>query len=109
MCLCLARVVPMVNTNGVLGLGFVKGFHSALFNAAPRLRISTNSFWASFSNSRFRSMARLKLTISSSLVFSLNLIIYYSPFRIANITLCIDICKKVNEKAANDCSLAAVW
>jgi len=26
----------------------------------------------------------------------------------ANITLCIDICKKVNEKAANDCSLAAV-
>ena len=42
------------------------------------------------------------------LVFSLNLIIYYSPFRFANITLCIDICKKVNEKAANDCSLAAV-
>ena len=26
----------------------------------------------------------------------------------ANITLCMDICKKVNEKAANDCSLAAV-
>ena len=42
------------------------------------------------------------------LVFSLNLIIYYSPFRFANITLCIDFCKKVNEKAANDCSLAAV-
>ena len=37
MCLCLARVVPIVNTNGVLGLGFVKGFHNALFNAAPRL------------------------------------------------------------------------
>ena len=32
----------------------------------------------------------------------------YSPFRFANITLCIDICQKVNEKAANDCSPAAV-
>ena len=99
----------MVNTNGVLGLGVVKGFHNAFFTAAPRLRISANSFWACSSNSRYRSMARLKPAISSSLVFPLDLIIYYSPFRIANITLCIDICKKVNEKAANDCSLAAVW
>ena len=45
MCLCLARVVPMVNTNGVLGLGIVKGFHNALFTVAPRLCISVNSFW----------------------------------------------------------------
>ena len=106
----------MLSTSGTDGkfqwcfrLGFVKRCHSALFNAAPRLRISTNSFWACFSNSRFRSMARLKPAISSSLVFSLNLIIYYSPFRFATITLCVDICKRINEKAANDCSLAAVW
>ena len=98
----------MVNTNGVLGLGIVKGFHNALFNAAPRLRISTNSFWACSSNCRFHSMARLKPVISSSLVFSLNLIICYSSFHFANITLCIDMCKRINEKAANDCSLAAV-
>ena len=38
-----------------------------------------------------------------------NLIIYYSPFRFANITLCVDMCKRINEKAANDCSFAAVW
>ena len=98
----------MVNTNGVLGLGVVKGFHNALFTAAPRLRISTNSFWVCSSNSRFRSMDHLKPAISSSLVFSLNLIICYSSFHFANITLCVDMCKRIDEKAANDCSLAAV-
>ncbi len=115
MCKSLSHHVFMLSTSGADGkyqwcfkLGVCQGGHSALFNVAPCLSISTNSFWACSSNSRFRSMARLKLTISSSLFFSLNLIIYYCPFRFVNITLCIDICKKVNKKAANDCSLAAV-
>jgi len=47
-----------------------------------------------------------KILKSLSFSFEFNHILLSLSF--ANITLCIDFCKKVNEKAANDCSLAAV-
>lgn len=85
----------------------IKRFHNALFNSAPRLRMSANSFWACSSNSFLRSMARLKPAMSSSLVFSLNLIIVDSPFHFANIILYFENCKTIKEKAPNDGSLGA--
>ena len=58
----------------------VECVHRASFSSAPRLRMSANSFWACSSNFLLRSIARLNPAISSSLVFSLKLIIYSTPF-----------------------------
>ena len=67
MCYFLSHHVFMLSTSGTDGkfqwcfrLGFVKRFHNAFFTATPRLRISANSFWACFSNSRFRSIGSLE-------------------------------------------------
>lgn len=87
----------------------IKRFHHALFGSVPRLRMSANSFWACSSNFLLRSMAHLKPAMNSSLVFSLNLIITNSPFHIANITLCCEVCKRIKIKAPNDCSNGVIF